>query len=230
MKLLINEAVLNKFETATIGAIRFKISSIGVTKLSELIADIKNNAVISFLKQYGNCDANQIPQIKKWTDIFQTMNAKKGRESSIVFLSNYALEKKTLFNISPFVDLYNSISLKYGMPMGGYNVDKFTGNIQLRLASKGEEFYGIGSKQVEKTSANEVVYSDEQGVFCRCWNDKDSDRTKITSDIADILFIFDGIDQKDEIENAISEIREMLSLSESVYGIADKSNPLIDLG
>jgi DNA/RNA-binding domain of Phe-tRNA-synthetase-like protein len=229
MKLIVDEPVLNRFESITIGVIRFKVSSVKIKNLSEVITGIKNNAVMSFLEQYGNCEANQIPQVKRWTDIFQAMSAKKGRVSSIIFLSNYVLDKKSLFNISPFVDLYNSISLKYGMPMGGYNVDNFTGDIKLRLAHKGEEFYGIGSKQVEKTSANEVVYSDEQGVFCRCWNDKDSDRTKITSDIKDLLFIFDGIDQKNEIEKAIFEIRDILSLTDYIYGVADKFNPFIEI-
>jgi DNA/RNA-binding domain of Phe-tRNA-synthetase-like protein len=229
MKLTLNEAVLNKFENATIGALRFKKSSIGITDLPSTVSELKNNAIAKFMEKYGNSVPADIPQVNLWTKIFETMNAKKGRESSIVFLSNYVLGKKTLFTISPFVDLYNAISLKHGIPMGGYNVANFSGNIELRLARKGEEFFGIGSKQAEKTSANEIVYSDEKGVFCRCWNDKDCDRTKITDNIADILFIFDGIDQQNLIERAIAEICEALLLSEYVTGVANKTNRSIEL-
>jgi len=229
MKLKLNEAVLNKFENATIGALRFKTSSIGVLNLSAVISELKNNAVKGFLAEFSDITPTEIPQVKLWASIFEAMNAKKGRESSIVFLSNYVLEKGNLFDINPFVDLYNAISLKHGMPMGGYNVATFSGDIELRLARKGEEFYGIGSKQVEKTSANEVVYSDEQGVFCRYWNDKDCDRTKITDDMTDVLFIFDGIDQKHKIEKAIFEIQDVLSLENYSSGIADKHDPFIEI-
>ena len=229
MTLTISESVLNKFEKATIGALRFSVAAIGADALSAIIAKTKEESVSGFLTQYDISNNADIPQVKLWTEIFEVMSAKKGRESSIVYLSNYVLEKKELFDISPFVDLYNSISLKYGIPMGGYNASSFIGDIQLRLARKGEEFCGIGSKQIEKTSANEVVYSDEQGVFCRYWNDKDCDRTKITDDIADILFIFDGINQVKEIGNAVMEIKSLLMLSDYKMGIADKTISTIHL-
>ncbi len=140
------------------------------------------------------------------------MNAKKGRESSIVFLTKYAVENKCLFSINPIVDAYNAISLKYGIPMGAYDCSKLKGDIQLRLARKGEEFIGINSKQVEKTSANEIVYADSYGVFCRCWNDKDSDRTKIDNNSKELLIIFDGINQEEDILKAGEELIELLSL------------------
>ena len=91
-----------------------------------------------------------------------------------MFLTKYVLSNNCLFNINPIVDAYNAISLKYGIPMGTYDISKLKGNIELRLAKKGEEFVGINSKQIERTSANEIVYADELGVFCRSWNDKDS--------------------------------------------------------
>ncbi len=172
MKLSVRETIFEKFENVTIGALHFKTASIRALNLAAIIAEFKNDSVEEFLAKFSGIPSGDIPQIKLWSDIFRKMNAKKGRESSIVFLSDYILEKKELFTISPFVDLYNAISLKYGIPMGGYNVESFSGDIELRSARKGEEFFGIGSKQVEKTSANEIVYSDAFGVFCRCWNDK----------------------------------------------------------
>jgi len=229
MKLIVSEAILEKFGNATIGALHFKISSIGVSDLSTVITEAKNNSVKCFLAEFSDVNFAEIPQVKLWSSIFEKMNVKKGRESSIVFLSNHVLERKDLFSISPFVDLYNAISLKYGIPMGGYNIANFFGDIELRVARKGEEFFGIGSKQVEKTSANEVVYSDGQGVFCRCWNDKDCDRTKIVDGITDILYVFDGIDQKAPIECAIEEIVKTLSISDFTSGIAEKTTPCIEI-
>lgn len=150
------------------------------------------------------------------------MNAKKTRESSIVFLTKYVLSNNCLFNINPIVDAYNAISLKYGIPMGTYDISKLKGNIELRLAKKGEEFVGINSKQIERTSANEIVYADELGVFCRSWNDKDSERTKIDNNTKDVLIIFDGIAQEKEIAKAKDELIELLSLKDvDFYVIKD---------
>ena len=106
--------------------------------------------------------------------------------------------------------------------MGTYDISKLKGNIELRLAKKGEEFVGINSKQIERTSANEIVYADELGVFCRSWNDKDSERTKIDNNTKDVLIIFDGIAQEKEIAKAKDELIELLSLKDvDFYVIKD---------
>jgi DNA/RNA-binding domain of Phe-tRNA-synthetase-like protein len=229
MMLKIDDAVFKKFDSATIGAIKFNVSDMNTAKISKIIGDVKDNAVADFLKRYGDAEINDIPQVKLWLNIFEVMNVKKGKDSSIVFLSDYVRKNKNLFTISPIIDFYNSISLKYGIPMGGYNAARFEGDIQLRLARKGEEFCRINSKDIEKTSANEIVYADNLGVFCRFWNHKDSNRTKIDNDTGDVLFIFDGIDQRCEIEKAFSEICDVLSVSDYSSNIADKSNSSVEI-
>ena len=56
------------------------------------------------------------------------------------------------------------------------------------------------------------MYADFDGVFCRCWNDRDADRTKIEDAPKEILIIFDGIDQEKEILKAGNELASLLSL------------------
>ncbi len=216
MNVSVSEDILKKFSNTTIGVIKGILKEDITTEKVNLINNFVKQTVDNFNKENKQISIEEIPQVKTWMNIFSQMNAKKGRESSIVFLTKYALENDCLFSINPIVDAYNAISLKYGIPMGAYDYSKLKGNVQLRLAKKGEEFVGINSKQIEKTSANEIVYADENGVFCRCWNDRDSDRTKIDNNTKELLIIFDGIDQEDKILEAGKELIDILGL-EVIY-------------
>ena len=72
--------------------------------------------------------------------------------------------------INPLVDIYNGLSLKYGIPVGGEDIDKFEGNVRLTLASGDEEFMTLGSEKSEPPSPGEIVYKDDAGAICRCFN------------------------------------------------------------
>ena len=48
---------------------------------------------------------------------------------------------------SKLVDIYNSISLKYALPCGGEDIDKFAGNIKLTAAVGNEEFIPLGTDE-----------------------------------------------------------------------------------
>jgi len=199
LKFSITKEIANQFGNVTIGVLE---------------AQVKPPADYSAIRKYTHeilaNPPNTSPQIEKWIEIFKKMNAKTGRESSIVFLTRYLAEKGKLFNIHPVVDFYNAISIKYGLPMGAYDMDKIVGTLQLKHAKKGEEFVGINGKDIEKTSDGEVIYADEQGVTCRFWNDRDCDRTKITKATTRFAIFFDGIDDAGLIKSAQADMEKAL--------------------
>ena len=47
-------------------------------------------------------------------------------------------------SINPLVDIYNSISLNYGLPAGGEDIDTFAGNLRLTKAAWWRTFLGFG--------------------------------------------------------------------------------------
>ncbi len=89
---------------------------------------------------------------------------------------------KGLGTINPLVDIYNSISLKYAMPCGGEDMDKFIGDIRLTKATGDESFITLGSDKSEPPYEGEIVYKDDEGAICRCWNWRESVRTMLTED------------------------------------------------
>lgn len=75
--------------------------------------------------------------ISEWRDIFTQFKKKKGARSSIEALLKRVAQGKELAPINPLVDIYNSISLRYGVPCGGEDLDKINGDLHLGLAKGG---------------------------------------------------------------------------------------------
>lgn len=62
--------------------------------------------------------------IQEWREAFTKFKTKKGARSSIEALLKRVSQGKRFSPINPLVDLYNSISLSYGLPCGGEDLDK----------------------------------------------------------------------------------------------------------
>lgn len=72
------------------------------------------------------------------------------------------------------MDIYNSVSLTYGVPVGIEDRDKITGDMHLGQVSGGQSFQPVGAAADEPTLPGEVAYYDEVGAVCRCLNWRDA--------------------------------------------------------
>ncbi|EHK2406522.1 hypothetical protein GNF54_04935 [Clostridium perfringens] len=150
--------------------------------------------------------------IKVWRDAFKKFKTKKGARSSIEALLKRVSTGKGLGTINPLVDIYNSISLKYAMPCGGEDMDKFIGDIRLTKATGDESFITLGSDKSESPYAGELVYKDDEGAICRCWNWRESVRTMLTEDTKNAFLCIELVDEKREkdFENALKELSQLV--------------------
>ena len=150
--------------------------------------------------------------IKVWRDAFKKFKTKKGARSSIEALLKRVSTGKGLGTINPLVDIYNSISLKYAMPCGGENMDKFIGDIRLTKATGDESFITLGSDKSEPPYEGELVYKDDEGAICRCWNWRESVRTMLTEDTKNAFLCIELVDENREkdFENALKELSQLV--------------------
>ena len=150
--------------------------------------------------------------IKVWRDAFKKFKTKKGARSSIEALLKRVSTGKGLGTINPLVDIYNSISLKYAMPCGGEDMDKFVGDIRLTKATGDESFITLGSDKSEPPYEGEIVYKDDEGAICRCWNWRESVRTMLTEDTKNAFLCIELVDEKREkdFENALKELSQLV--------------------
>ncbi len=75
------------------------------------------------------------------------------------------------------------------LPIGGYDLEKISGDITLRFSKGDETFLPIGGQNPETTRPGEIVYSDDKIILTRNWNYRDSDHTKITEYSKNIILI-----------------------------------------
>ncbi|EHK2337820.1 B3/4 domain-containing protein [Clostridium perfringens] len=150
--------------------------------------------------------------IKVWRDAFKKFKTKKGARSSIEALLKRVSTGKGLGTINPLVDIYNSISLKYAMPCGGEDMDKFIGDIRLSKATGDESFITLGSDKSEPPYEGEIVYKDDEGAICRCWNWRESVRTMLTEDTKNAFLCIELVDEnrEKEFENALKELSQLV--------------------
>lgn len=150
--------------------------------------------------------------IKVWRDAFKKFKTKKGARSSIEALLKRVSTGKGLGTINPLVDIYNSISLKYAIPCGGEDMDKFIGDIRLSKATGDESFITLGSDKSEPPYEGEIVYKDDEGAICRCWNWRESVRTMLTEDTKNAFLCIELVDEKREkdFENALKELSQLI--------------------
>lgn len=159
-------------------------------------------------KYFKEAEFSNNPVIKVWRDAFQKFKTKKGARSSIEALLKRVNNGNHIGTINPLVDIYNSISLKYAMPCGGEDMACFVGDVKLTKATGGEHFITLGSDTDEPPYEGEVVYKDDEGAICRCWNWRESVRTMLTEETKDAFMCIELVDESrlDEFTSALDEL------------------------
>ncbi|MBO3380329.1 B3/4 domain-containing protein [Clostridium perfringens] len=199
----------------------FPNAKIGIITCNGIDNTIKDENQYKDMISQGEKEAlNHLPNeefssnevIKVWRDAFKKFKTKKGARSSIEALLKRVSTGKGLGTINPLVDIYNSISLKYAMPCGGENMDKFIGDIRLTKATGDESFITLGSDKSEPPYEGELVYKDDEGAICRCWNWRESVRTMLTEDTKNAFLCIELVDEnrEKEFENALKELSQLV--------------------
>ena len=123
------------------------------------------------------------------------------------------LNGATIGHINNLVSLYNTISLKHILPVGGEDLDKITGDILLTRAGNDEPaVFLLGAKEARAPREGEIIYKDEVGTICRRWNWKEADRTKLTQETKKAFLVIETLPPvtRDTLETAIRELADLV--------------------
>lgn len=132
--------------------------------------------------------------ISVWRKAYQKFKTKKGVRCSIEALLKRVEKGPGVGTLNPLVDIYNSVSLMYGLPCGGEDIDTFTGNMLLTKATGDELFMALGDEEYSTALPGEIIYKDDEGAVCRCWNWRDGQRTMLTDDTKNAFLIIESVD------------------------------------
>jgi len=209
MKFSVSKEIFEKFPDVTIGIVVAE----GVdnkTKQSEIIQMVIE-AQEGIKKDFEGKPIFEDPTIGAWRKVYKDFGAKKYR-ASIEALVKRSINDDLLGSINNLVDIYNYISLKYILPLGGEDLDKVEGDIILTLADGTERFVPIFSEEVEHPKEGEVVYKDDKDVMCRRWNWREAEKTKLTEGTKDAFLMTEGIlpEERQRVEEATKGLAELI--------------------
>jgi len=132
--------------------------------------------------------------VAAWRAAYQAFGAKPKRMRPSV----EALLRRVdpgLPRIDRLTDIYNAMSVRHLLPIGGEDLDQYVGPARLVRAAGDEPFDTVNDGQpvTDHPEPGEVVWRDDSGVTCRAWNWRQCVRTRITLSTTRAVFILDGL-------------------------------------
>ena len=234
MRFKIDNKIFEKFQGLTIGVVICKnLNNSGnleevQKELGKIETDIK--------AKYNTETLSQNPKIGIWRKTYSAFGAKpKENKSSVENLYRLVLQGANLKHVNKLVDIYNLISLKNMVPVGGEDIDKIQGDVILTFAEPNEPaVLLLGDKEPRPPHAGEVIYKDNISAICRRWNWREADRSKFTEDSKNCFLVIEGLlpVTKQEVENATTELRELVQKycgGNIIYKILEERQPATDL-
>lgn len=210
-KFIIDDSFWELFPDAKIGVIvcnNIDNNKKDTKKYEKLVSDSQKEA----LKLLDNSEFSKNTVVSIWREAFKKFPTKKGARCSLENLMKRVHKGNDIGTINPLVDIYNSISLKYGLPCGGEDIDKFVGNIQLTKADGDEHFVPLGDEENKPPKEGEIVYKDDEGAICRCFNWREAERTMLTENTTNAFLIIELIDDSrtDIFNQALKELDKLV--------------------
>jgi len=172
------------------------------------------------------------PEIAAWRAAYSSFGAKpKKHTSSVESLYRMTLKGIDYKHINKIVDIYNFISLKHMVPVGGDDASAVEGDIRLTIAGGGEPFRPLNAQRGEEARKGEVVYMDDREVLCRRWNWRECDKTKMRASTTDVVLVVEVLPSagREDVGSILSdmEFRVMNGCGgEGRHAVLDADNPV----
>ncbi len=210
-KFIIEEEFWSLFPKAKIGVIICE--GIDNSVKNELIyEEMLIKAEIEAQKFFQNEEFSSNSAVAVWREAYQMFKTKKGARSSIEALLKRVKNGNHIGTINPLVNIYNSISLRYGLPCGGEDIDDFVGDMRLTKALGNEQFVPLGTVENAPPYEGEIIYKDDAGAICRCWNWREAMRTMLTENTKNAFLCIELVDEKriDDFNMALKVLGDLV--------------------
>ncbi|MDP2874454.1 MAG: phenylalanine--tRNA ligase beta subunit-related protein [bacterium] len=213
MKLSVDSQIFQDFPEAIIGVVF--ASEVNNDGESSEVTALLREVEASLGSRLGSGPLAEHPRIACWREAYRKFGAKpKDYPSSIENLAKRVLRGESVRHINKLVDIYNYISLKHLLPVGGEDEEKIEGDVRLTIAGENETPVKLlGEPEARPPYPKEVIYKDNQGTICRRWNWKEADRTKLTEQTRQAILVVEGLPptDKEQVEAAVEELAELVT-------------------
>ncbi len=195
--------------------------------------DILRAAETKAKDKYEKADLASVGKLIDWREAYRSFGYKPSQaRCSVDALLRRVVKDKPLPDISPLVNLYNSVSLGHTLPAGAEDLDRVEGTVKLTLAHGDEPFTAIGADAPELAKEGEVIYRDDREVTCKAWNYRECDKTKITPQTENVALVIEGLEHTSlyELSSALKELKKLVEThcgGEIQAYLLDRDHPVI---
>lgn len=229
MKFSIDEKIFTMFRELVLGVII--VNDIDNSQGDAELAQQLHQAAETIQATFTDELIAQNPMFESWRNAYRAFGAKpKDYRCSVENLYRLVIKGVVLNSINPLVDCYNITSLRRTLPVGGEDLNRIQGDIQLTIAGEHENsVLLLGDKEARAPHLGEVIYKDEQGAICRRFNWREADRTKLTPSSTNAILVIEGLPpiSRASIEDATKELASLISKfcgGNNTIHILDKNN------
>lgn len=176
----------------------------------DAIAALLDRANIDAERHLTSDTISENAPVRAWREAYRLFKTKKGARCSIENLLKRVLKGKPVGHITPAVDIYNTVSLTYALPVGGEDLHAIEGDLRLKVTDGGDAFLPLGEETDDPTLPGELAYIDDAGAVCRCWNWRDGQRTMLTENTKNAFLILECVDpaRTDDLKAAAAMLAE----------------------
>lgn len=234
MKFIIEPEIFSKFHELNVGTVIVRgMNNGGVSE--EIIKSIRV-AENEINEKIDLETLSQHPKIDAWRKAYSAFGAKPSEHRcSVENLYRVVLKGAAVRQINKAVDIYNLISLKYILPLGGEDLDKIKGNIKLTIAGPNEPaVLLLGDKEARPPHHGEVIYKDDESAICRRFNWREAERTKLTEETRNAILVAECLPPatNEEIQAVTNELSTLIQKhcgGECISYVLNSENPGIEV-
>lgn len=217
-------------DLALVGLVASEIDSDHVASVSP---SLLGEAAHEVSQSYADVeDLASADPIVRWREAYRRQGLKASRfRSSIESLIRRAARGDSV-SVSPLVDLYNGVSLKFRVPLGAVDLARLPSvDVRFRHARPDtDHFAPLGGEGKDfPLSANLPVYAAGNEVLCWGFNCRDSRLTALSPETRSVLFLTEVIDpsERGKAVEALTYLAATLEggTSDLALGIADRHQP-----
>jgi DNA/RNA-binding domain of Phe-tRNA-synthetase-like protein len=202
MSLKIDSELGTRFPDLTV--ITFQVNGVKIQKKDAELEKFKLEVMKQVRNEYDLDAVKDHPTFRAYRDFFWRIGIDPTKiRPAAEALIRRILAGKTLPCINTLVDAYNLASIKSRIALATFDADKLEGNLLMRFAQEGEQFYGIGMEKPLILKGGEIVVSDNEKLIA-VYPYRDADNTKVTQETENILIVVCGVPgiPKETLENA----------------------------
>ena len=176
------------------------------------IDDINKNIVNTIEKRKNSFKNSK--GVMSWTKAFEKLGLNVDEVApSHIALTKRVLKNSQLIHINTIVDLYNIISLYFGIPIGGHDIASIT-DIAIAKTQGGEQFKIMNSETIENVNPNEFAYTNNtnQQILTRNLVWRQADYSKVTPETKDLFIPIDDPSNTFTIASLENIAKELIGL------------------